>query len=159
MPNPIRIAHYLNQVYAGIGRDERADLPVEVRDRPIGPARLLNHLLGERGQVVATIVCGDSYFENHKEEALAALRSEIEKSNPGVVIAGPAFDLAPYGLACVQVCLAARAMGIPSATAMTPDNPGFPHGAQLRIVPTGPAPGDMMETISQLCPVVLELAE
>ncbi len=159
MPNSIRVVHYLNQVYAGVGRGEKADLPLEVRDRPIGPARLLNYLLGEQAEVVATIVCGDGYFKDHKDEVLAALRGEMERSSPNVVVAGPAFDLGPYGLACGAVCLAAQELGISSVTAMSADNPGTRAcGSRLRIVPTGPAPGDMMETIRQLCPIVLELA-
>ena len=160
MPAPVRVVCYLNQVYAGIGRDEKKDLPVEIRDKPIGPARLLDYLLGDRGQVVATIVCGDGYFANHEDEVLAVLKAELERTAPDLLVAGPAFDLGPYGTACGAVCIAAGRMGIPSVTAMSADNPGTQScGSQLRIVTTGAAPGDMMETISQLCPIVLELAQ
>jgi glycine reductase complex component B subunit gamma len=34
MATPIRIAHYLNQFFAGIGGEERADVGVSVREGP-----------------------------------------------------------------------------------------------------------------------------
>ena len=151
MPSPIRVVHYLNQVYAGIGREEKADLPIEVRDRPIGPARLLNFLLGDQGDVVATIICGDGYFSDRRDEVLAWIDSRLALIRPEVVVAGPAYDLELYGRACGDVCLAAQRNGIPSITAMTPDNPaGITMRPELKIVPTGPLPGDMMDTISLL---------
>ncbi len=159
MPSPIRVVHYLNQVYAGIGREEKADLPIEVRDRPIGPARLLNFLLGDQGDVVATIICGDVYFARQQSESLALVDSQLREYMPDVMVAGPAFDLGPYGLACVSVCLAALEVGVPPVTALAADNPAHAErGPDLTIVPTGPAPGDMMETISLLIPTVLSLA-
>ena len=156
MPKPIRVVHYLNQVYAGIGRDEKSDLPAEVRERPIGPARLLNYLMGDRGSVVSTIVCGDGYFHERRSEVLAILESVLQESHTDLMVAGPAFDLESYGLACGAVCLAARDMGVPSLTAMTSSSYAVMHyGGQLRFVPTGPTPGDMLETVSQLCRIAL----
>ena len=157
MPGPIRVVHFLNQVYAGIGREEKADLPVEVRDRPIGPARLLNYLLGERGEVICTIICGDGYFAGQRGETLTYIESQLRGQQPDVLVAGPAFDLEAYGLACVAVCAEALKLGIASATAIAPNNPANARcGPEVTIVPTGPAPGDMMATISQLVPVVLK---
>lgn len=157
MPGSIRVVHYLNQVYAGIGRDEKAGLPAEVRDRPIGPARLLNYLMGDRGNVVSTIVCGDGYFQQRRDEVLALLETALRESQANLMVAGPAFDLESYGLACGAVCLAAQKMGVPALTAMTTSNPAALAGAgKLRVIPTGPAPGDMMEVVSRMCLVVSE---
>ena len=157
MPEPIRVVHYLNQVYAGIGRDEKADLPAEVRERPVGPARLLNHLMGDRGSVVSTIVCGDGYFQERRTEVLALLETVLRESRADLVVAGPVFNLESYGLACGAVCLAAQDMGVPALTAMTTGNPAsLAHAGQLRVMPTEPAPGDMMETVSQLCRIALD---
>ena len=159
MPGPIRVVHYLNQVYAGIGRDEKADLPAEVRSQPIGPARLLNYLMGERGNVVSTIVCGDGYFRERRSEVMALLETALQESQADLLVAGPAFDLESYGLACGAVCVAAQDMGVPALTGMTPENPAtLVYGGQFRFVPTGPAPEDMMETVSQLCRAALKEA-
>ena len=152
MPGPIRVVHYLNQVYAGIGRDEKADLPAEVREQPIGPARLLNYLMGDRGNVVSTIVCGDGYFQQRRDEVLALLETVLRESQADLMVAGPGFDLESYGLACGAVCIAARDMGVPALTAMTTSSPAaLAYEGHLRIIPTGPAPGDMMEVVSKMC--------
>ena len=156
MPEPIRVVHYLNQVYAGIGHDEKTYLPAEVRERPIGPARLLNYLMGDRGNVVSTIVCGDGYFQERQGEVLTLLEITLRQSCAGLVVAGPAFDLEYYGSACGAVCLAAQGLGVPALTAMTADNPAaLGHVGQLRFVPTGPAPGDMMEVVSRMYLIAL----
>ena len=66
----IRIVHILNQFFAGIGGEEKADIPVAIADGAAGAARGLQAQLAERGQVVATIYFGDNYFHEHKDEAL-----------------------------------------------------------------------------------------
>ncbi|HUX86995.1 MAG TPA: glycine/sarcosine/betaine reductase selenoprotein B family protein, partial [Chloroflexota bacterium] len=37
----LRVVHYLNQFFAGIGGEDQANLPVQIRDGAIGPGRLL----------------------------------------------------------------------------------------------------------------------
>jgi glycine reductase len=103
-PTMIRIVHILNQFFAGIGGEDKADIPVAVADGAAGAARALQTQLAERGQIVATLYFGDNYFHEHKDEALAAITAEIEKQNPDVVVAGPAFNAGRYGLACVEIC-------------------------------------------------------
>ncbi|MGZ8531019.1 MAG: glycine/betaine/sarcosine/D-proline family reductase selenoprotein B, partial [Candidatus Binatia bacterium] len=85
----IRVVHILNQFFAGIGGEEKADMAVAVADGAAGAARALQSLLAERGQVVATIYFGDNYFHEHKDDALAAITAELEKHKPDVVVAGP----------------------------------------------------------------------
>src|SRR5215510_8747217 len=97
----IRIAHVLNQFFAGIGGEEKADSAVAVADGAVGVARGLQTQLGERGQVVATIYCGDNYFHEHKDEAMGAILAAMEKYRPDVIVAGPAFNAGRYGSACV----------------------------------------------------------
>ena len=36
MSGSLRIVHYLNQFFGGIGGEEEANRPVEVRDGPVG---------------------------------------------------------------------------------------------------------------------------
>ena len=69
MADQLRVVYYLNQFFGGIGGEEQANLPLEVRDGPIGPARPFQQLLGDQGQVVATIICGDNYFSEQREQA------------------------------------------------------------------------------------------
>jgi glycine reductase len=58
---PARIVHYVNQFFGGIGGEEKAHTPLEVREGPVGPGRALQQVLGGKGAVVATLICGDDY--------------------------------------------------------------------------------------------------
>jgi len=69
-----RIVHYLNQFFGGIGGEERADVPPQVRNGPLGPGRAIETMIGDRGEVAGTIVCGDNYFADHEKEALEEIR-------------------------------------------------------------------------------------
>ncbi len=60
MAGPIRAVHYLNQFYGGIGGEDKANVPVEVQEGPVGPGRPLEQLFDGQGTVVATIICGDN---------------------------------------------------------------------------------------------------
>ena len=40
----MKVVHYLNQFFAGIGGEEQADSPPEVRPGALGPGRLVNTL-------------------------------------------------------------------------------------------------------------------
>ena len=39
MASQIRVAHYVNQFFGGIGGEEHANIPVEVRPEALGPGR------------------------------------------------------------------------------------------------------------------------
>ena len=55
MASDIRVVHYLNQFFGGIGGEEHANSPVEVREGAVGPGRALQQFLGTNATVVATI--------------------------------------------------------------------------------------------------------
>jgi len=61
----IRVVHYLNQFFAGIGGEDKADAPFEVRAGAVGPGRALQMDLGDRAEVVTTLVCGDKIYVAH----------------------------------------------------------------------------------------------
>jgi len=159
MASPIRAVYYVNQFFGGIGGEEKANLPVEVREGAIGPARPFQMLLGDRGTVAATIICGDNYFSEQRERALADVARALREAKPDVVLAGPAFDAGRYGLACGAVCAAAQEMGIPAVTAMHPENPGvLTYRREILIVPTGTTPMDMQDILSRMYHIALKLA-
>ncbi|MCC6174261.1 MAG: glycine/betaine/sarcosine/D-proline family reductase selenoprotein B [Chloroflexi bacterium] len=139
----LRVLHYINQFFGGIGGEEQAGQPPELRDGPLGPGRLLDRLL-DGGQVQATLICGDNYFQDHHDEAVAAVRTAIETVRPDVVIAGPAFLAGRYGLACGEVAQIAEAAGVPSVTGMHAENPAAAiYSQQVYVVSTGPTPAAM----------------
>ena len=57
----MRIVHYLNQFFGGLGGEEQAGTPLEKHDGPLGPGRLLQQVMGPDALVVTTLVCGDNY--------------------------------------------------------------------------------------------------
>jgi glycine reductase len=120
-----KVVHYLNQFFGGVGGEDRADLPPEVRPGPVGPGQQLQRLLGADVTVVGTVVCGDNRIAEQPAETLAAVIDLLRNLKPDLVVAGPAFNAGRYGVACAAVCAAARReLKVPAVTAMFPENPG-----------------------------------
>jgi glycine reductase len=160
MQESLRVVYYLNQFFGGVGGEEKANTSVEVRNGPVGPARLFQQLLGDRGSVVSTIICGDNFFSEQPEQAREAISRALQESKPHVVVAGPAFDAGRYGLACGAVCQTAQDMDIPAVCAMHPENPGvLTYCRATVIVPTGSSPSDMQEILGRVYPLAVKLAE
>jgi glycine reductase len=160
----IRIIHILNQFFAGIGGEEKADIAVAVADGTIGAARGLQTQLAERGQVTATLYFGDNYFHEHRDQALAAILAEVEKQKPDAIVAGPAFNAGRYGLACVEICqTVSEKLGLRCVTAMEPENPGVAvyrdyHNDKVFLLPTAETASGMARALSALAPFVCRLA-
>ena len=161
MTNKIRVLHYLNQFFGGIGGEEHANVPPEVHDGPIGPGRLLQSTLQAAGggSVVATIVCGDNYIVENEQTAIEAIGAFFDRYKPDLVVAGPAFDAGRYGLGCALVCIEASARGIPSITGMHPENTGvLTHRLQITAVPTGAEASGMQPAIRDMASLGIRLA-
>jgi glycine reductase len=121
----MRIAHYLNQFFGGIGAEEHAGKGLEIRDGAVGPGKLLESLLGADAHAVVTFVCGDNYAVEHQEEITTAVLEKLRDSNIDLFVAGPCFDAGRYGMAGGALCRAVQnELGIPVVTAMSEENPG-----------------------------------
>ena len=115
----MRILHYINQFYAGIGGEEVADYKPELREGVVGPGLAMQTAFGDKAQIVNTIVCGDSYFNENLEDAKKAILEMVKTVKPDMFIAGPAFNAGRYGVACGTVCdMVAKECGIPVLTGM-----------------------------------------
>jgi glycine reductase complex component B subunit gamma len=120
----VRVVHYLNQFFAGIGGEAQADAPPGRKPGPVGPGLAFQQALGDRGELVATVYCGDNYA-NEQPGAMDRILELITKDDPQLLIAGPAFGAGRYGLACGQVCVQAQEkLGIVALSGMHPENPG-----------------------------------
>ena len=158
MTQSIKVVHFLNQFFAGVGGEEQANLPVEIREGAVGPGRALQAALGDSGQVVATIVSGDNYFTEESAASARAVTDALSRTQPDVVVAGPAFNAGRYGLACGEVCVLANSEGIPAVTAMYPENPGvLEYDTRAYIVPTDESPVRMQEIVGQLARLATKL--
>ena len=58
----IRLVHYINQFYAGIGGEEKADIAPFLAESLPPISVQLQKQLGDEFEVVAAVVCGDSYY-------------------------------------------------------------------------------------------------
>ena len=63
----LRVLHYINAFFGGLGGEEAAHTAVSLQDGALGPGRLLEQILADAGQVIATVMCGDGYFGAHEE--------------------------------------------------------------------------------------------
>jgi glycine reductase len=154
----VRVVHYLNQFFGGLGGEEHAQAPLEVREGPVGPGRLLQQILGAGATVVATLVCGDDYVAEREEVAGASMREALARYAPDLVLAGPAFDSGRYGLGCALACRVARSLGIPAVTAMHPDNAAIiTHRRDLLAVPTGLDPSAMRDIVGRMAALGLKM--
>lgn len=155
-----RIVHYLNQFFAGIGGEEKADHRPEVRETAVGPGMGLQKALGEDYEIAATVICGDNYFGENLEEATDTLIEMIRKYNPSVFVAGPAFNAGRYGVACGTICKAVEErLGIPVLTGMYVENPGVDmFRKDLIIVETPNSAAGMVKVLPVMAGLVKKMA-
>jgi glycine reductase complex component B subunit gamma len=158
MSGPLRVVHYLNQFFGGIGGEDRADVGVSVTSGAVGPGRVLETALGESARIEATIICGDNFAAERAGDLTRALESELARLKPDVLIAGPAFGSGRYGLACAHVCTIAKERGIAAITAMHHENPGAASARRgIYVVPTGTSTTAMQAALDALVPLARRL--
>lgn len=157
----LKIVHYINQFYAGIGGEEKADHKPEVREGFVGPGMGLNGLLKGEAEIVATIICGDSYFNENMDEAKEEILSLIKSYNPDLFIAGPAFNAGRYGVACGAIAMEVQEkLNIPVLTAMYTENPGVDlYKKGLYIVETKNSAVGMRSALPAMAKLALKLAK
>ncbi len=159
MSRKLRVLHYLNQFFGGIGGEEHAYAPVEEKEGPVGPGRVLQAVLGDRATLVSTVVAGDNYFTEELDSATAATDEILDRVRPDVVVAGPAFDAGRYGLACAEVCRRAALRNIPAVTGMHPENPGvLTYRREILAVSTGTDSSQMAQVVGRMAELAVKVA-
>lgn len=160
MPEKIRVVHYLNQFFAQIGGEDKADVGLEFKDGPVGPGRALQQALGDNGEVVATVYCGDNYFAEHQEEVVDNICRRIPEYKPDLLIAGPAFESGRYGIACGAICQAVQQqVGIASVAGMAEESVGANlFQKNVYIVNSGVSIARMVPTLQRMAALGVKLA-
>ncbi|MGH3672516.1 MAG: glycine/betaine/sarcosine/D-proline family reductase selenoprotein B, partial [Pseudonocardiaceae bacterium] len=153
----MRIVHYLNQFYAGLGGEDAAGIGPRIIDGTVGPGRLLAQLLGDEHQIVATIVCGDNYAASNTTVAQELL-DMARSAGAELLVAGPAFGSGRYGLACARLVAAADAVGLPALAVMHPDNPGLADAGTAPVVAAGATAREMRPTLQRVTAAIAKLA-
>lgn len=158
----IKVVHYINQFFANIGGEEMAHVPAEIRvGEIVGPGLAFAQNFGEEAEIIATIVCGDSYFNENLEEAKAAILAMVKEQNPDVFVAGPAFNAGRYGVACGTVCdMVQEELGIPAVTGMYAENPGADmFKNKVYTCPTKNSAAGMRDAVKKMAPLALKLGK
>jgi len=157
----LRVVHYINQFFGQIGGEEKADTSPFIKKGPIGPGVILQEKLRDRGEVVATVICGDDYFSNYSGEAIEELLHLIKSENPEILISGPAFNAGRYGIACGEVCRrTSKELGIPCVTGMCGENPGVEmYRKSVYIIETPGSAIGMKNSLSRMIEFAINLFE
>jgi len=157
----MRVVHYLNQFFGGIGAEEHAGAPLQACDGPIGPGRLLEPLLGDGTRIVMTLICGDNYAVENQEAVTASAIEKIRALQADLFVAGPCFDAGRYGMAAGALCAAIQVeLSIPAIAGMNEENPGVDlYRDGLYIIDSGSNPARMREVLSKMASLGKKLVE
>jgi glycine reductase len=159
MQSTIRIVHYLNQFFGQIGGEEHAHIGPFVKEDLTGPGQLLRKLIEDRGEIVASVICGDNYFAEKIEQARQEILDLIIPFKPDLLVAGPAFNAGRYGIACGELCkFVQERLGIATITGMHPENPGADlYKTNIYICETGPNARGMSDAMKAMATLALKL--
>lgn len=155
----LKVVHYINQFFGQIGGEEKADIAPIVKEGAVGPGMAFKSIFSDKAQIVATIICGDSYFNENMEKATEEILEMIERYNPDLFIAGPAFNAGRYGTACGTICKAVQdKFNIPALTGMYPENPGVDlYKKSIYIVETSDSAAGMRNAVPKMAKLALKL--
>ena len=158
----IKVVHYINQFFAGIGGEEKADIPAELhKAEVIGPGMAFNTGFGDEAEIIATIVCGDSYFNENIDAVKAEILGWVKDLAPDQFIAGPAFNAGRYGVACGTIAAAVQEeLGIKSMTGMYVEKPGADmYKDKTYIIQTKDSAAGMRDAVKKMTAFALKYAK
>lgn len=160
MSDKYKVLYYVNQFFGQIGGEDKAGMAPEYRAEKVGPAVGFEGALQGQGEVVGTIICGDNYFNENKEDALSFILNKIKEIAPNVFVAGPAFNAGRYGVACAEICKAvAEELKIPVVTGMYHENPGVDACKEIAyVVATSDSAGGMRKALPSMAALTDKLA-
>lgn len=150
----MKVAHYVNQFFAGRGGEDAASLGPFRLEGAVGPGKGLGLT------VSVTLACGDDYFGEHEEDALVQLLRWLAEDAPDVLVCGPSFGSGRYGYACGTLAREAARLGIPAVCGMHPESPGVlaAEGAAF-IVPTDLKVTGMRDALPRMAALATRLGQ
>ena len=153
----LKVVHYLNQFFAGIGGEDKADTTPQILENLPPVTVQLAKLLGDEYEVVGAVVCGDSYFNENLDEARVEILDMIKSFGPELVIAGPCFNAGRYGMAAATVTDdVEKKLKVNAFTAMYDENPGVDvFRKKVYIVKTSDSAAGMRKAL----PAIAEFAK
>ena len=91
----LRVVHYLNQFFGQVGGEEKATAGFTVKQGPVGPGLALQKELGDKAEIVATIICGDDYFAGNTDKNAGEGLKLVSSYQPDLFFAGPSLTVKP----------------------------------------------------------------
>ncbi len=145
-----RILFYTNQFFGQIGGEDKAYIPPQIAEGPIGSANLFKDKLD--GEIVATLICGDNYYAENTDSVREFISSALERLKPDFLVAGPAFNAGRFGIACGDICtFASEKFGIKTLTGMYIENPAVEiYKDKTYIVETGKSSASIRKAVSSM---------
>lgn len=97
----MKVLFIFDQIQAGMGGKEKANLPLGGKTTGIGSTAMMeSQLKNVGGNIIATLYCGDKFFDDNKDMVKEKMVAMVKKMNPDVVICGPAYDYKGYANMC-----------------------------------------------------------
>jgi glycine reductase complex component B subunit gamma len=157
----MRVVHYLNQFFGGLGGEEKAGAALEARAGSVGPGKLIEPLIGPDAKVVTTLICGDNYAVENQPAMIAGALEAIRAAQAELFVAGPCFLAGRYGMAAGALCSAVHSnLRIPVITAMARENPGVDlYRELLYIVDSGDNAAKMRDVLSRMAALARKLID
>lgn len=157
----IKVVHYINQFFAGVGGEEMAHVEPELRKELPPISQQLQAQLGEEFEIVGTVVCGDGYFAEKEADAKATLLEMIKGLEPQLFIAGPAFNAGRYGFAAgTMTKLVQDELQIAAVTGMYVENPGADmFKKDVYVVSTADSAAGMRKALPAIAKLAKKLAK
>lgn len=158
---PLGVVHYLNQFFGQIGGEDKAHAGLQVKAGAVGPGLALKEQLGERAEILATVICGDNTMAENLDKTSAAAAELIADYKPDLLIAGPCFNAGRYGMACGAVCKATgERLGVPTVMGIAETNPAVAvYHKHTFMVPVGNTAAKMRLAVKAVVDVASTLVE
>lgn len=120
----MKIIMIYDQIQSGQGTKDDRMVPLGATKELIGQAVMMEpHVKKIGGRIVASLYCGDGYFEADPDEVSRKLCAMVEKLKPDAVMCGPAFNFLGYGKMAARVAAEIREKTtVPVLAAMSREN-------------------------------------
>lgn len=117
----MKVMMIFNQTQSGLGGKENPDLPMGGKPMAIGACGMFQRYMDQNdGTIIATLWCGDGTFKEDPEKNAKKFAAMAKKFHPDVVICGPCFNYADYGLMAAKTAMTIQdVVGIPAFAIMS----------------------------------------
>lgn len=120
----MRIVLIFDQGLAGAGGKSNPNIGLTLAKGGIGSALMLEpHFRKIGADVLATLYCGNQYYDENEQEVVQKLTAMVMKIKPDAVVCGPCFNFLDFAKMAAEVTLSIKTRtDIPVVTMMAAEN-------------------------------------